>query len=267
MVCVGLISCQDVVDVDVPNDSPRLIVDALIRLEENHTNVVIRIKTRLSSSFFDNVVPTSVDQMTLTNEQSGNSFTLIENGSGSGIYETSVSSLFLTEGSLLLSISHDGQDYAARTSYVPSVPIEKLEQGDATLFEGTETEIVVAFTDAPDRTDFYLFDFDFGEYLVTEDTFYPGQTFQFSYFYDEDLQASRKVDISLLGVDKSFFNYMNQIIAQSSGGDQGPFQTPAATVRGNIVNVTDLGGESQEDNFALGYFAVCQSFSDSIVIE
>jgi hypothetical protein len=53
---------------------------------------------------------------------------------------------------------------------------------------------------------------------------------------------------------------MNQLIVQS-GGDQGPFQTPAATVRGNIINTNNL------DNFALGYFAVCQEYVETIVLE
>ena len=80
------------------------------------------------------------------------------------------------------------------------------------------------------------------------------------------------ISISLLGVNESFFNYMNQLIVQS-GGDQGPFQTPSATVRGNIINVTDIDNINSfdnvenSDNFALGYFAVCETFTDTIVIE
>ncbi|WKX75387.1 hypothetical protein [Zobellia laminariae] len=83
------------------------------------------------------------------------------------------------------------------------------------------------------------------------------------------------IDISILGVDRAFYNYMNQIIVQS-GGDQGPFQTPSATVRGNILNVTNiedlsdldnLASSIDQENFALGYFAVCQTFTKSITIE
>ena len=176
---------------------------------------------------------------------------------------------------MILFIQHEGSRYAARTTYVPAVPIEKLDQGDATLFSGEETEIIVAFDDQPNRTDFYLFDFDFNEYLVTEDTFYPGRTFEFSYFYDDDVKEGMTIDVSILGVDRAFYNYMNQIIIQS-GGDQGPFQTPSATVRGNILNVTNiedlsdldnLASSIDQENFALGYFAVCQTFSKSITIE
>jgi len=160
----------------------------------------------------------------------------------------------------------------ALTRFVPSVPILGLEQGDQTLFSGNETEVRVAFADNGDRDDFYLVDLDFGEFLVTEDEFYNGQSFLFSYFYDDGIEAGQEINISLLGVDEPFFNYMNQLIVQA-GGDQGPFQTPAATVRGNIINVTDIDNINSfdnvenSDNFALGYFAVCETFTQSIVIE
>ena len=137
------------------------------------------------------------------------------------------------------------------------------QQGDGTLFSGNETEVEVSFNDRIDEDNFYLVDLDFDDYLVTEDEFYNGQTFKLSYFYDDDIDAGRTISISILGVDEPFYNYMNQLIVQA-GGDQGPFQTPSATVRGNIINSTSTEDSS---NFALGYFAVCETFTATIVIE
>jgi hypothetical protein len=61
---------------------------------------------------------------------------------------------------------------------------------------------------------------------------------------------------------------MNQLI-QQSGEDTGPFSTPATTVKGNIVNVTGSTNNDSidHDSFALGYFAVCQAFSDTLLIK
>ena len=179
---------------------------------------------------------------------------------------------FFTEGALQLAVEHNGQRYLAQTQYVPSSPILSLEQGDGTLFAGNETEVEISFADNSERIDFYLVDLDFGDYLVTEDEFYNGQNFKFSYFYDEDVEVGKEISISLLGVDEPFYNYMNQLIVQS-GGDQGPFQTPSATVRGNMINVTNIDNINSfdnvgdTDNFALGYFAVCQTFTETIIIE
>ena len=65
---------------------------------------------------------------------------------------------------------------------------------------------------------------------------------------------------------------MDQLIVQA-GGNQGPFQTPVATVRGNVINVTGIDNITVTDNvertnnFALGYFAVVQEFKQTITIE
>ncbi len=166
------------------------------------------------------------------------------------------------------------ETYFATTTYVKSAPIDSLVQGDQTLFSGDETEVIVSFTDDGQADNFYILDFDFNEYLVTEDEFYQGQQFVFSYFYDSDLEldVDSTINVSLLGADESFYNYMNQVIVQS-GGDQGPFQTPAATVRGNVFNVTGidnievLDNVERSDNFALGYFAIVQEYKQSLVIE
>ena len=42
-----------------------------------------------------------------------------------------------------------------------AVPIENLEQGDNTLFEGDEKEVLISYTDSAERDDFYLFDFGY----------------------------------------------------------------------------------------------------------
>ncbi|TMM53638.1 DUF4249 family protein [Maribacter algarum] len=269
--------CEDVIEVDVPQTPPRLAIDALIRLDASKAITTVEIKANLTSSFFGDITPAELTNISIINPDYVptsplDSQALPLNELIPGVYQASKSTIFFTEGELQLAIQHDGQRYLALTRFVPSSPIISLEQGDGTLFAGNETEVEVAFTDNPDREDFYLVDLDFGDYLVTEDEFYNGQTFRFSYFYDEGVEPGREINISLLGVDEPFYNYMNQLIVQS-GGDQGPFQTPSATVRGNIINITNIDNVNSfdnvedSDNFALGYFAVCQTFTDTIIIE
>ncbi len=256
-----LVSCEDVVQIDVPNDKTRLSLDALIRITEDMAPTVeIKVFANETTSFFKDIGPADLDAIFLTNESTNNSIALSESFPGSGEYTAEWPLNNLLEGTLLLTIEHKNEQYEARTSYIPAVPIDGLIQGDGTLFSDEETEVKISFTDEPNREDFYLFDFNFGEFLVSEDTFYPGQSFEFSFFYEDGIEPGRELTISILGVSEPFFNYMNQLIIQS-GGDQGPFQTPISTVKGNIVNMTN------PDNFALGYFAICQSFSDSIIIE
>lgn len=271
------VSCEDVIDVETPSEPPRLIVDGIIRIDTSVSFTTARIKINTSNSFFEDINPVSPDLVRIQNVQyvptfvgEANYITLGE--VEPGIYEGSKSTQFFTEGRLDLYINYNEERFYAATNFVPSAPIDTLRQGTETLFSEDETEIIVSFRDNGDRNDFYIFDFDFNEYLVTEDEFYQGQAFEFSYFYEDGLEPGTELNISLLGADEGFYNYMNQVIVQS-GGDQGPFQTPAATVRGNVFNVTGIDNVNvtdnveRTDNFALGYFAVVQEYKKSIVIE
>lgn len=289
---VLFISCEDVIDVELPENDTRLIVNGVIRVDESQEFLPIEIVVSESSSFFDeNTAATIESAIIYYGTPSPDAPEILEGGGVSNLAELEPGSgkwvpdpnfdadqrirvSSIDEGDVFqLIIQTTEEQYFATTTYVKSVPIDSLEQGDETLFSGDETEVIVSFTDRADSDDFYVLDLDFGEFLVTEDEFYQGQTFIFSYFYDNDLaiNTSSVVNISLLGADEQFYNYMNQIIVQS-GGDQGPFQTPAATVRGNIINITGIDNDEivdnveRSDNFALGYFAIVEEYTDSITI-
>lgn len=287
-----LVSCEDVIELELPENDTRLIVNGVIRVDETQEYLPIEILVTESSSFLNNNTIASIESAIIFYgtpnpdapeilEGGGiSNLTELEPGSGKWVPDPSFDSeqrirvSNIDEGDvfqLIITTSHER--FFATTTYVKSVPIDSLIQGDQTLFSGNETEVIVTFTDNGERNDYYILDFDFDEYLVTEDEFYQGQTFVFSYFYDNDLEinTSVTVEISLLGADESFYNYMNQIIVQS-GGDQGPFQTPAATVRGNIINVSGLNNieifdnVERSDNYALGYFAIVQEYKETITI-
>lgn len=267
---LSLVGCQDVIDIELPPAVPRLVIDAVIRVKDiDKPKTLISVKASLSSSFFESVKPAQLQGIWLINTENNKFIKLQETEPNSGIYEGEWDTVNLIEGPLDLRINHLDQIYQASTLFVSAVPIDSLKQGTGTLFDEDETEVLVSFTDNGRSNDFYLFDLDFGEYLVTEDEFYQGQQFEFSFFYDKNLEDQRIIEISLLGIDEGFFNYMNQLI-QQSGTDTGPFSTPVTTVRGNIINITNPIGsnsiESNNDNFVLGYFAVCQTFSRTIVI-
>lgn len=284
-----LISCEDVIEVEVPTTEQRLNVNALIRVDISQAFIPIEVKVSLTNNFFEEIPITEAESIVILAEEfdengavvNTRSSSLSEREPNSGIYvpdpnfssDQRIPTVILNNNILFsLLIRHEGRVYLAQTRYVPTSPIDTILQGNATLFEGDETEVIVTFTDDFERDDFYLFDFDFEEFLVTEDEFYPGQQFEFSYFYDRTFESGRQIDISILGADETFYNYMDQIIVQS-GDTQGPFQTPAATVRGNIFDVTDLDNSDVFDNvdqpnlFPLGYFAIVQEYKRTLTIK
>ena len=234
------------------------------------------MKVSETSSFFESIPAANLQQITLTNlDLPGggiNPPVLIEETPGSGIYSKVFDNDFLTQGSLFMQIDFEDEFYVATARFVPTVPIDNLVQGDGILFDEDDTEVIVTFTDSDERDDFYLFDFDFGNYLVTEDEFYQGQQFEFSYFYDEALAVGDTLNISIMGVDEDFYTYMDQLILQSEE-DFGPFETPALTVRGNFINATNIDNNNNFDNlndinnFALGYFAIVQEYKETLVVQ
>ncbi len=282
--------CEDVIDVDVPEEEPRLVVNALMRVDIDEEFIPVVVSLTLTSGFFDQIPITSADDnISIIQEafdEDGNVIgsgvsSLSEQPPGSGIYMPDPTfdgdqrirveqTAFDIEYTMI--IPHQGKRYAAQTRYVPTVPIDNLEIGDGTLFGDDETELIVTFTDNPDRDDFYVFDFGFGEFLTTEDQFFQGQQFAFSYFYDQIFEPGTVLEVSILGADQNFYNYMDLLIEQTEG-QQGPFQTPVATARGNVFDITNLDNINVLDNvenpdeFALGYFAIVQEYRASITVE
>ncbi|MEZ4779651.1 MAG: DUF4249 domain-containing protein [Flavobacteriaceae bacterium] len=283
-------SCEDVIEVDVPTDEARLVIDGLIRVDTTQEFVNVKVKITKTTSFFENIetvsnIPTIFIYYGVENEFgeliNGSYSNLTELNSGSGVYEPDPTfstdqrirtNNLVEETAFWLILEYEDRRYAAKTYYATSVKIDDLEQGDGTLFNEDETEVIISYTDQPDKENFYIFDFGFGNFLPSEDTFYQNQPFSFSYFYDEDLEAGDEISVSILGADEDFYTYMNLLIEQSEGGF-GPFETPAATVRGNIFDVTGIdninqyNNVEQPDNFPLGYFAFVQEFKQTLVIE
>jgi hypothetical protein len=248
----------------------------------------VEVKLSLSSDFFNNNTPTSAETVVIQYEEyEGDRVidtrfsNLAELEPGSGIYtpdpnfdsDQRIPTNILDRNWVFnLLINHQGRRYLATTKYVPAVPIDSVVQGDGTLFNDDETEIIVTFTDDPERDSFYLFDFSFSEFLVTEDKFYKGQQFSFSYFYDKIFEPNTEIEIGLMGADQTFFNYMDLLIEQTTN-DAGIFATPVATVRGNVFDITDIDNIDISDNvgqpniFPLGYFAIVQEYKDTLVIQ
>ena len=278
-------SCEDTIDVDLPEVETRLIVDGLVRVDKSQDLVDVKIKLRESSNFFEENQPTQAESVLIYygKPTSGGLFedisfsTLVEKDLGNGIYvpnleQDQIRTAFVEPGVVfILQITHQGKRYYAQTEYAPTVPIDNLEQGTDTFLDEEETEIIVTFTDNGDEDNFYLFDFMNSEFLVVEDEFFQGQQFSFSYFYDDEITAGETVTVSILGATEEFYNYMDLVLEQTENNG-GVFQTPVATVRGNVFDITGLDNINLFDNverpndYALGYFAMVQEYTATLTI-
>lgn len=279
-------ACEDVIEVELPPVETKLVVDGLLRVDKSQEFVDVQIKLRETSNYFQENRSTEAESALIyygrpTRDGLFESLSfsyLVEKDPGSGIYVPNLAQDSIRTASaepgivFILQITHKGKRYYAQTEYAPTVPLDDLEQGDATLFDEEETEIIVTFTDVPEEENYYVFDFGNGNFQPVEDQFFQGQQFQFSYFYDEKLQPAQEVSVSILGATEDFYNYMDLVVEQTDN-DNGVFQTPVATVRGNVFDITGLDNINIFDNverpndYALGYFAIVQENTRTIVIE
>ncbi|GAA3517781.1 DUF4249 domain-containing protein [Aquimarina addita] len=256
------INCEDVVEIDVPEGDPRLVIDASFQkyFDEDPITTEGGVKLSLSTPFYDeDIPPVSTATVFITNLQD-NTVINFEESSEPGFYVPDTPFFEQPELNIdyELTVIYDNETYKATTQLFPTVPIDNIVQGDRTLFDGDETEIIISFTDDPLVDNFYLFDFDFNLYSAAEDRFISGDG-NFSYFYD-DMVAGQEITIKVLGIDKQYFEYSSQIIEQSGQDGGGPFEVPPTIARGNIINTTN------SDNFAFGYFNLSEADRFSLTI-
>ncbi|MAW94646.1 MULTISPECIES: DUF4249 family protein [unclassified Leeuwenhoekiella] len=251
-------SCQETIDVDLPQQQERLVVDALMRIpDDSSAFTTAYLRLTLTADYFADDIPVVADAIVNINSESN---TYRMQYRGDGYYSIAIPRTEFIRDLMRLTIFYNGDTYRASARFQTAVPFDNIVQGDGSLFAGDETEVVFSYTDEPGITNYYLFDLDKGQFLTSEDTFYKDQAFSFSYFY-EDLKPNDTLNVDLIGINKPFFDYMSIVINQSGQASGNPFTAPPSEIRGNVINATN------EANYPLGYFAIGEVYSDQIVIE
>ena len=248
-------SCTDVVDIPLDTDNPRLVIDASINWQKGTTgnNQVIKLTT--TTDFYTNVIPVVSGATVFIKNNANGIFNFIETPN-TGVYLCGTFVPVLNE-TYTLTIISKGQTYTATETLQPVAAITSVTQEKQTGLGTDFLKLKAFFNDPAEADNYYLYKYKFTknlkpEYSVDDDLFFQGNTF-FSLVLEEDTTAGETVEITHYGISKSYFNYMTILlsVAGSSGG--GPFQSPPATVKGNIKNQTDL------DNYPSGYFRLSES--------
>jgi len=247
-------SCEDVIDIELPNSEPRLVIDASINWFKGTAGNEQSIKLSLTAPFYDvNVPPATNAQVTITDSNNTNyEFIEVEN---SGVY---VNNAFQPEinGVYNLKINYNGDLFVATETLKSVSAIERVEQNLEGGFSGEETEIKAFFTDPANEENYYFFEFTpslpvIPTLEVYKDEFVNGNEI-FGFYVEEDLDFGQSVVIRNYGVSERFYEYMFVLLQQSTDSGGGPFETQPATVRGNCSNQTN------PENFPLGYFRLSE---------
>lgn len=280
---VSLFGCQDVVEIDPAGEEPRLIFDAILRVNVDAPNEN-RIKISTTNSFFDEIQPSLLDRIQLLNETLGGVSFYAPDSLVPGSYIPGADNIPDYDNILLvgepdpehryiLTFEYLDELYLAFYNYVPVTALTSVVQGDETLFDEDDIEIEITFTDPEDESNYYAFQFGDSDYIVFDDTFFDGQEYTFSYFAEENTVVNNQIEVKMLGLDEPLFNYLSQLIDQSEEVDNPFFQIPVSTVRGNILKVEGINNIDTFDNvgrpqeFVLGYFAYIQERSFTLTVE
>lgn len=265
------VSCTDVVDVDVPEAAPRLVVEASIDWEKETQGNEQFIKLSMSTPFFDNLTNTAVSgaSVIITNTTTNEVFEFSDQGEG--IYSTS-NFLPVLNQSYTLEINYQGETYIAEETMTPVVDVDEISQARTGGFDDEALEVSLFFNDPPNEENFYFFRFEeegdlLPELLAIPDEFTDGNRMNvfFEKESDDDIgtaefESGDVAFIKFYGVSKQYFNYLDILIEQYENA-QNPFGTVPARLKGNVVNSTN------PDNYAFGYFRLVQVINVTYVFQ
>lgn len=253
-----LFSCEEVVDVDLNESEPRLVVEASIFLDKENPLPTQIIRLTTTAPFFDDVVPPATDAKVMVFDENGNEFLFFE--IDPGIYRTQS---FIPEfnTNYFLEITYEGELYTAQETLMAAPELEFAEQNDTGGFSGNDIELKIYYTDFPEPGNFYLLRFIHSDLSlqIYDDEFTNGNR-TFGFFTDEELSPGEQVEFEIQGISRNFYEYLF-ILRSQAGTAGGPFQTQPTTVRGNIVNTTN------PDNFSLGYFRLSERDNFTYTLE
>jgi hypothetical protein len=252
--CLALFSCEEVIPLDLKSGTPKLVVEAALTWKKGTNGSVQKIKLSTTTDFYSDT-PKFVKGATVFVQNSANqSFTFVE-VPNTGEYKCSNFIPVIGE-TYRLSIRYNGNTYTAQEVMQPVATIVKVEQNNNGGFGGKNIELKAHYIDPTAVKNYYLYRYTYSSQVTSnfytdEDVFYNGNEF-FSISQNDKIKSGDKVEINHYGISRTYFNYMSVLVSIAGNGGGGPFQSPPATVRGNIINTT------QEENFPLGYFSLSE---------
>ena len=271
---ITLISCEEVVNLDLPSGQTRLVIEASIQkivFEDSAGNQPVEgddVLVEISQTTdFNDLEPAFINDavVSITDLTNGVVYPL-ENFSDWGEYGLLNPIDFVVQDDVeyRLRIEYDGEVFEATETLNVSTPINNIEQ-----FKNTNSNTIsglkigVSFTDLEEPDNFYIVSFDDFDFITIDDEFLDNSNpFNLEYFYDEelDIEETKDITISVWGSDREFSTFIDAISELVDGGQNGPFSTVPFQIRGNIVNTTN------SDNFPFGYFRIHETYSKQVTL-
>lgn len=254
-----LVSCQDVVELDLNTAAPQLVIDASVELNEDGSTTSSVKLTRTAGFYVENN-PVVDDATVSITDANGQEF--IFTHTGDGIYRN-LSLNVEDDLDYTLTIIDQGDTYTSTQRLERTVPIIEVSQEIISGFGDDVLRITAFYNDPAGTGDYYLFEYldDLNEQIdVGDDEFTDGNRSP-TIFFLEDFEEGMSTEITIKGINQRCYAFYETLLQQSGDGGGGPFDAQPATVRGNVVNTTN------PDKFPFGYFRISEVFTFDYVIQ
>lgn len=264
LAALALTSCEEVIILDLENDEPRLVIEAVVDASAQTATVFLT----KSNGFYDDV---SLDSETGASVEltlaDGSTVALSEIQDGlyfaAGLQVTEADELTMTI------IDNAGNQYVS-TTYVPhDIAMDSLDIVEAAAGPGgggnpfggdtttaTQYQIFTFWDDVPNKESFYRIravvndTLQAGVYTMVDDIGTDGDQLFRPFF--QPFESGDTVTIQLLSLDKDSYGYFNELSAVQGQGSN---------------STTPFNPKSNFDNNALGYFGVQRMDSRTVILE
>lgn len=267
-----IISCQEVIKLDLPNDDPQLVVEGYLnywKASPERNNCTIKLST--TGNYYDKDVynPVSDAIVEVMDESTRQMYPLSLIEDQPGVYFSKAIPMDI-EKSYTLHIEHDGQEYQADGTLLPVAQVDSfsfryrpesffVKAGYYLYFSGSTPKQrginYYRFTIAENDS---LYNAP-GDYLIQSDELLSRQvdTLQLANYA---FNIGDTVNIHMYSLNKNIFDYYNELL-ELLFNDGGLFSAPPRNPTSNIHNLTTPRQPP------LGFFQVSTVYGDTIVIE
>ncbi len=262
--------CEDVIEIDVPDEEPRLVVEGSITTLPGPQTV----KLTYSTQYFETTLPPPVtDAQVILRDDQGREDQLAMVDTLPGVYYTYIPGE-VGKAYTLDIILPDGRQYRSDAELITAVSditaldYELVDPDEEPEEDGTrDYTLLLSAREPQDERNFYRWKVFINDKLVgdPEDLAFARDDFIGEFVIDVEIfrgemRPGDSVQVQQLSITESYYDFL-AVLFEQTAFIGGLFDPPPAPIRGNIRNVDD------PNDYGLGYFNASDIDVAAIVIE
>jgi hypothetical protein len=235
-------SCKKVVDIDLNEANPRIVVDAQIHFADTLPNGFAYLHLHMTSSFYElkpfNIID-SADVKII--DKNGLGYKLSQNKEGIYINTNLPKAGF--GDSYKLNISVNGKIISANSTIARPVKIDSLNYkiDDFGPHQGDGYVVTCFFMDPPNEVNYYYLkimyrgEYQYG-YFLTRDDGFDGKQISYAFFRNKFVETG-KVQVELYTIDEASFEYYKVLAMMEQGGMSTAPGNPPSNIEGDAIGL------------------------------